>query len=91
MAETIDNLDQLLSTAFEAHQTQIQIQQNEDMRTISVAVGLVAAPTLVAGIYGMNFDHMPELRWHYGYAFGLVLMLLSSLMVYLISKRSGWL
>ncbi len=91
VAETIDGLDQLLSTAFDAHIAQISIQQNDDMRRISAAVGLVAAPTLVAGIYGMNFTHMPELQWLYGYPWALGLMLLSSLTVYVISKRSGWL
>ncbi|SDR98094.1 magnesium transporter [Nocardioides scoriae] len=91
VAETIDTLDSLLSSAFDAHLAQISIQQNDDMRRISAAVGLVAAPTLVAGIYGMNFDHMPELHWMYGYPMALGLMLLSSLTVFVISKRSGWL
>jgi magnesium transporter len=91
VAETIDNLDNLLSTAFNAHIAQISIQQNDDMRRISATVGLVAAPTLVAGIYGMNFDHMPELGWALGYPMALGLMLLSSLTIYVISKRAGWL
>jgi magnesium transporter len=91
VAETIDSLDYLLSTAFEAHIAQISIQQNDDMRRISAAVGLVAAPTLIGSVYGMNFDHMPELHWIFGYPMALVLMLLSSLTVYIISKRAGWL
>jgi magnesium transporter len=91
VADTIDSLDSLLSTAFEAHTTQISIQQNDDMRRISAAVGLVAAPTLVGSVYGMNFDHMPELHWFLGYPVALGLMALSSLTVYIISKRAGWL
>ena len=91
VAETIDSLDSLLSTAFEAHIAQISIQQNDDMRRISAAVGLVAAPTLVAGIYGMNFDHMPELHWLFGYPMAMLLMFGSSLFVFIISKRAGWL
>jgi magnesium transporter len=91
VAETIDTLDSLLSTAFEAHTAQISIQQNDDMRRITAAVGLVAAPTLIGSIYGMNFTHMPELGWLYGYPWALGLMALSSLAVYVISKRSGWL
>ena len=75
VAENIDTLDSLLSTAFDAHIAQISLQQNDDMRRISAAVGLVAAPTLVAGIYGMNFTHMPELNWLYGYPMALGLML----------------
>ena len=91
VTETIETLDSLLSTAFEAHIAQISIQQNDDMRKITAAVGLVAAPTLVGSIYGMNFDHMPELQWVYGYPMALGLMLLSSLAVWVIGKRSGWL
>ena len=59
----MDGLDRLLSTAFDAHLAQISVRQNEDMRKISAWVGLVAVPTLIAGIYGMNFQHMPELGW----------------------------
>jgi magnesium transporter len=91
VAEVLDALDNLLSAAFEAHLAQISIQQNDDMRKISAAVGLVAAPTLVAGIYGMNFRHMPELAWQLGYPFSLLLMLGSSLAVWIIARRAGWL
>ncbi|HEX7739028.1 MAG TPA: CorA family divalent cation transporter, partial [Marmoricola sp.] len=91
VSETIDDLDQLLSSAFDAHMAQISIQQNDDMRKISAAVGLVAGPTLIAGIYGMNFDKMPELHWFFGYAFALGLMVLSSFVVWVICKRAGWL
>ena len=52
---------------------------------------MAAAPTVIAGVYGMNFDHMPELHWGFGYPFALGLMVLSSLIVYVISKRAGWL
>ena len=71
VAETIDTLDSLLSTAFEAHIAQISIQQNDDMRRISAAAGLIVAPTVVGSIYGMNFDHMPELHWMFGYPMAL--------------------
>ena len=91
VAETIDNLDNLLSTAFDAHLAQISIRQNDDMRRISASVGLVAAPTLVGSIYGMNFVHMPELHWAFGYPMALMLMALSSLAVWVIARRAGWL
>ena len=90
-AENIDTLDTLLSSAFDAHLAQISVQQNNDMRKISAAVGLVGAPTLIAGIYGMNFDHMPELHWAFGYPFALMLMALASTTIYVFFKRSGWL
>lgn len=91
VAETIDDLDRLLSTAFEAHIAQITLQQNDDMRKISAAVGIVAAPTLVAGIYGMNFDKMPELHWALGYPMSIGLMLLISGAIFVIARRAGWL
>jgi magnesium transporter len=91
VAETMEDLETLLTAAFEAHLAQISIQQNDDMRKISAAVGLVAAPTLVAGIYGMNFQHMPELGWVLGYPLSLLLMFGSSLAIWIIARRSGWL
>ncbi|HSX67825.1 magnesium/cobalt transporter CorA [Nocardioides sp.] len=98
VAEAIDTLDSLLSSAFEAQTARISLQlskvsaqQNEDMRKISAGAALVLVPTLIAGIYGMNFDHMPELHWFFGYPFALVLMAGVSLYLYLRFKRSGWL
>ena len=63
-------LDTLLSTAFEAHLARISVDQNEDMRKISAWVAIAGVCTLVAGIYGMNFEHMPELGWQLGYPLG---------------------
>ncbi|RYB91784.1 magnesium/cobalt transporter CorA [Nocardioides oleivorans] len=91
VAEVVDNLDSLLSSAFDAHLARISVQQNEDMRKISAGAALVVVPTLVAGIYGMNFDHMPELHWTYGYPFSLLLMggMVTALWAWF--KKSGWL
>jgi magnesium transporter len=91
VSETVDGLDQLLSTAFAAHLAQISVQQNEDMRKISAGVGLVAAPTLIAGVYGMNFTHMPELGWQYGYLYSILLMVVTVGGLWVFFKRSGWL
>ena len=91
VSEAVDNLDSLLSTAFEAHMAQITIQQNDDMRRISATIGLIAAPALIGTIYGMNFQNMPELEWHLGYLFALGLMVAASLTVWILSKRAGWL
>ena len=91
VSEAVDNLDSLLSTAFEAHMAQITIQQNDDMRRISATIGLIAAPALIGTIYGMNFQNMPELGWHLGYLFALGLMVAASLTVWILSKRAGWL
>jgi magnesium transporter len=91
VAEAIDGLESLLSAAFEAHLAQISIQQNDDMRRVSATVGLIAAPTLVGSVYGMNFEHMPELHWTFGYPLALLLMAASSLTVWVLSRRAGWL
>jgi magnesium transporter len=91
VSEAIDSLDALLSTAFDAYLAQISVQQNEDMRKISAWVAIAAAGTLVAGIYGMNFHHMPELLWRFGYAYALGLMAFFSIVLYRLFKKSGWL
>jgi magnesium transporter len=89
--EQLENIDSLLSSAHDAHMAQISVQQNDDMRKISAWVAIAAVPTMVAGIYGMNFDHMPELRWTWGYPAVLALMLLACLMLFRLFKKSGWL
>ncbi|MBC2934566.1 magnesium/cobalt transporter CorA [Nocardioides sp. zg-1228] len=91
VAEVVDNLDALLSTAFDAHTARISVQQNDDMRKISAGAAVIVVPTLIAGIYGMNFTHMPELQWTYGYPFALLLMVGSAIVLIVWFKRSGWL
>jgi magnesium transporter len=65
--------------------------QNEQMKRVSSWAAILFAPTLIAGIYGMNFTHMPELQWWFGYPMALGLMLLLGVILYLIFKRRGWL
>lgn len=88
--EAIETLDELLSAAFEAHVAAIQVQQNDDMRKISAGAALLLLPTLIAGIYGMNYDHMPELHWQLGYLWALCLMAGSATVLWVLFKRSGW-
>ena len=90
-AEVVDTLDSLLSTAFDAHLARVTVQQNDDMRKISAGVALAAAPTLIAGVYGMNFKHMPELSWTVGYPLSVLLMFGISGLLWVFFKRSGWL
>jgi len=89
-AEGIDSLELLLSSAFDAHLARIQVQQNDDMRKISAGAAIIVVPTLIAGIYGMNFDHMPELAWRFGYAYALILMAASVTGLWWFFRRSGW-
>jgi magnesium transporter len=90
-AEAIDGLDNLLTAAFQGHLARISVQQNEDMRKISAGVALAAVPTLIAGVYGMNFAHMPELDWTFGYPFALALMAVFVGALWVFFKKSGWL
>jgi magnesium transporter len=71
--------------------TQASIAQNDEVKRISAWAAILFAPTLVGTVYGMNFEHMPELRWTLGYPFALALMLLVSVSLYLVFKRRGWL
>ena len=91
VSEVIDTLDSLLSTAFDAQIARIGVQQNGDMRKISAWVAIAAVSTLIAGVYGMNFEHMPELGWRYGYFSALAVMVLASAWLYRLFKKSGWL
>jgi magnesium transporter len=91
VSEVIETLDSLLSTAFDAHLARISVQQNDDMRKISAWVAIAAVGTLIAGVYGMNFEYMPELEWRYGYFATLGLMVLASVVLHRLFKRSGWL
>ena len=68
----------------------ISIEQNAAMKLFSWAAVMFLPPTLIAGIFGMNFHYMPELNWHYGYPISLVLMLASAVGPYLYFKRRGW-
>ena len=82
---------ELLDGALQANLTQVSVRQNEDMRKISAWVAIIAVPTMVAGIYGMNFDHMPELHWRYGYPAVLVFIAIVCLLLYRRFRRAGWL
>lgn len=87
----IENFRQLLDSALEANLTQVSMRQNEDMRKISAWVAIAVVPTMIAGIYGMNFKHMPELGWTLGYPAVLTLIAAACLFLYWRFKRAGWL
>ena len=86
----IQSLSNLLDAALTASLAQISVHQNEDMRRISAWVAIAAVPTLVAGIYGMNFDHFPELHWRLGYPVVLGGMLAVAFGLYRRFKKTGW-
>jgi magnesium transporter len=89
--ENSKRLDSLLNAMMQADFTHVQLRQNEDIRKISGWVALTAGPTMVAGIYGMNFENMPELKWEYGYFIIISITAAISAFIYSKLKKSGWL
>ena len=67
------------------------MQQNGDMRKITAWVAIVSVPTMVAGIYGMNFDYMPALHWHYGFATLMAVTAVACLLLFRVFRRNQWL
>jgi len=91
IAERLVGVDALLDSALHANVAQVGMRQNEDMRRISAWVAIIAVPTMIAGVYGMNFDHMPELTWTFGYPLVLAVMAVTCTLLYRAFKRRGWL
>jgi magnesium transporter len=91
VTERVEGFRELLSNILTVNFTIVGIQQSDQTKKISAWAAVVIVPTLIAGIYGMNFDYMPELHWRFGYLFALSLMALVAFLLYLSFKRSGWL
>lgn len=91
VVDHLSALDSLLDSALYANVAQVGMRQNEDMRKISAWVAIAAVPTMLAGIYGMNFEHMPELSWTFGYPAALAVMVLLCVLLHRSFKRQGWL
>jgi magnesium transporter len=89
--DTVDSMREMLNGILDANTAQVSVRQNEDMRKISAWVAIAAVPTLLAGIWGMNFDHMPELRWSFGYPLALAIIASVCLFLYRTFKKAGWL
>jgi magnesium transporter len=91
VTERVEGFRELLSNILTVNFTMVGIQQSDQTKKISAWAAIVIVPTLIAGIYGMNFDYMPELHWRFGYLFALSLIALVAFLLYLRFKRSGWL
>jgi magnesium transporter len=95
--ERVDGFRAVLDNALTVHtalvgkrQNEVALAQNEQMKKVSSWAAILFTPTLVGGIYGMNFEHMPELTWQLGYPFALGLMLATGLALYVVFKRKQW-
>ncbi|MGW5919061.1 magnesium and cobalt transport protein CorA [Nocardia fluminea] len=91
VAERINDLDETLTTLVGAAVAKIAVQQNTDMRKISAYIAILAVPTMIAGIYGMNFDHMPELHQTWGYPATVLVMLAICTGLIVVFRRIRWL
>jgi magnesium transporter len=89
--EMIDVLRELLTTALEANLSLVAVSQNDAMKRLAGWAAIIAVPTMIAGVYGMNFKVMPELEWLLGYPMAIALMLGACGFLYYKFKRSGWL
>ena len=89
--EMVDALRELLTTALEANLSLIAVSQNEAMKKLAAWAAIIAVPTMIAGIYGMNFRHMPELDWSFGYPLVMAVTFGLCGVLYFSFKRSGWL
>ena len=89
--QTIDNLRDMVTTAVSVNLALITLQENEVTKRLAAYAALAAAPTVMAGVYGMNFEHMPELNWAYGYPLIIgVMVLVDAYLVYRF-RKAGWL
>ncbi|MFI2377712.1 magnesium/cobalt transporter CorA [Streptomyces sp. NPDC018964] len=88
--ESVEGLDRLVSDILSAHLAQMSVRQNDDMRKISAWAAMAAVPTMIAGIYGMNFEHMPELRWEWSYPVVVLVMVGLEVLLFRLFKRRGW-
>ena len=89
--ESVEALDRLVSDVLSAHLAQMSVRQNDDMRKISSWAAMAAVPTMIAGIYGMNFEHMPELHWVWAYPAVVALMAVLEVLLFRLFKQRGWL
>jgi magnesium transporter len=90
-ADFIDGIRDILSSALDAHLAVVSNRLNVVMKHLTSYAAIILVPTLIAGIYGMNFHTLPELTWRYGYAYALALMFGSSTLLYWMFKKRDWL
>ena len=88
--QSIDSLRDTATTAISVNLSLITLQENETTRRIAAYAALVAVPTMIAGIYGMNFKHMPELSWEYGYPLSLFIMVVLDSFLFHKLRKAGW-
>jgi magnesium transporter len=89
--QSIESLRETVATAMSVNLSLISLQENETTKRLASYAALIAVPTLIAGLYGMNFQHMPELSWVYGYPAALGFMAGVDLWLFSRFRKAGWL
>lgn len=89
--QSIDSLREMVTTAISVNLSLVTVQENETVKRLAAYAALVAVPTMIAGVYGMNFDHMPELKWIWGYPFTLGLMVAIDGYLFYRFRKAKWL
>ncbi|MFK0106145.1 magnesium and cobalt transport protein CorA [Streptomyces sp. NPDC091217] len=91
VTDQITGFDALIDSILQARLAQVAVTQNDDARKITAWASIIAVPTMVTGMYGMNFDHMPELHWRFGYPLALGVIAVACFLLYRGFKHNGWL
>jgi magnesium transporter len=89
--QTAESIRDTVTTAISVNLSMVTLQENETMKRLAAYAALLAVPTMIAGIYGMNFEYMPELKWRYGYALSLLVMAGLDIFLFFRFKRARWL
>jgi magnesium transporter len=89
--QTADSIRDTIATAISVNLSMVTLQENETMKRLAAYAALLAVPTMIAGIYGMNFEHMPELKWRFGYGFSVLVMVAIDVYLYVRFRKAKWL
>ena len=89
--QTIESIRDSVATATSVNLSMISLQENETMKRLAAYAALIAVPTMIAGIYGMNFEHMPELGWKFGYGGALAVMTVIDVYLFYRLRKAKWL
>ena len=88
---TIEGIRDMLTTAIQVNLGMISLSESEVTKKLAAWAAIIAVPTMVAGIYGMNFKHMPELDWELGYPISIAIMIAVDVYLYVRFKKTRWL
>jgi len=87
----VDSLREMVTTAISVSLSMITLQENETVKRLAAYAALIGVPTMIAGVYGMNFEMMPELKWRYGYPFAIALMVAIDVYLFFRFRKAKWL